>query len=198
MADCDGKLAGKFIKKCGHRPKQGVRRKWYFNWDDVDRTATQTVNKGTKVTALVLKAGAKIYEAEGNGKTSKASHALSVLDFGNGHIHTDNFTILYYGENERERVQELVEGARVGTIVERVDSGMNGELAFEIAGLESGMTITEHNYSSSENSGTVTVTVATPEGEEESTGIKLFLMEDGYTETMTWITTNSYVPPVVP
>ena len=189
MANCDAKLAGKFARQCGHRPKQGIRRKWYFNWDDVDRVATQTANKGTKLTKLVLKAGTNIYPAEGNNKTSKASHALSVLDFGNGYIHTDNYTVLYRGENERERIQELVEGGRVCTITEKVDSGLNGELSFEVLGLESGMVITEDTWNSSENSGTTTLTVATQEGEEEATGAKLFLDTD-YATTLSWITDN--------
>ncbi len=197
MANCEAILAGKFVRQCGHRPKQGIRRKWYFNWDDVDRVGTQTINKGTRALIIVLKSGAKIYPAEGNNKTSKASHALSVLDFGNGYIHTDNYTVLYRGENERERIQELVEGGRVGTISEKVDSGLNGELSFEILGLESGMVITEDNWNSSENSGTTTLTVATQEGEEEATGAKLFLMNDengepSYETTLAWIKANEY------
>lgn len=194
--NCESKLLGDFIKKCGYRPKQGLRNKWYFNFDDVDREASQLANRGTKVSLLVLKVGAKLYKAGGNDKTNRINHALAVGDFGNGHIHTDGFTVLYNGEEERERVQELVEGARVGTIVEKVDTGVNGELTFEIAGYEAGMAITEHNYNSAENSGTVTVTVASKEGEEEATGLKLFLLAGGAEATRTFITTNTYVRPV--
>lgn len=196
--DCDAKLAGGFVRQCGHRPKQGIKRKWYFNHDDVDKAGTQTVGRGTKVTALVLKAGAKLYEAGGNDKSHRANHGLSVLDTGNGYIHTDGFTVLYRGENERIRIQELVDGGRVGTIIMNVDSGVNGELSFDILGLESGMLITEDIWNSSENGGTTTLTVATKEGEEEATGKKLFLMADGAEDTLEWITTNTYVPPVVP
>lgn len=198
MADCDGKLAGEFVKKCGYRPKQGIAKKWYFNWEDVDRVATQLANKGTKITLLVMKAGAKFFDAQGNNKTSKGKHALSVLDFGNGYIHTDNFTILYHGENERERVQELVEGGRVGTIVKKVDTGVNGELSFEVFGFESGMTIIEDNYDSNANSGTVAIAVATEKGEEEATGKKLFLLAGGVEDTEDYIIANTYVAPVIP
>lgn len=193
MPDCDGKLAGEFVKKCGYRPKQGIAKKWYFNWDDVDRVATQLANKGTKITLLILKENCYFYEAQGNNKTSKAKHALAVLDFGNGYIHTDNFTILYHGENERARVQELVDGARVGTIVKKVDIGLNGELTFEVFGYESGMTIIEDNYDSSANSGAVAIAVATEKGEEEATGKKLFLLAGGVDATEAYITTNTYV-----
>lgn len=191
---CDNKLAGKFVRKCGHRPKQGVSRKWYINWDDIDRQATQLANRNTKVSTLVLVENAKIYEAEGNKKTSNVEHALAVGDFSNGYIHTDRFSILYKGENERERVQELVEGARVVTIIERIDQGINGELAFEIAGYESGMEIIEDNFNSAENSGVTQIACATKEGEEEGTGLKLFLMAEGYAATKEWIENNSYEP----
>jgi hypothetical protein len=199
MADtCDAKLAGQFTQECGYKSKQGLRKKWYFNWSDVDRVATQITNKGTKITVLVLKLGAVLYPAQGNSKTLKAKHALSVLDFGNGYVHTDTLTIQYHGENERMRIQELVDGGRIGSIVEKVDGGVNGELTYEIFGYESGMTIIEDNYDSAGNSGTVTISVATEKGEEESTGKKLFLMKAGSTATGEWIEGNSFVPIVNP
>jgi hypothetical protein len=192
MADtCNDKLSKGFVKKCAHKPKQGIKRKWYFNIDDIDKTATQLANRGTKVTALVLNAGAKVYAAEGNNKTSKANHALVVGDHVNGYIHTDNFTVLYRGEEERERIQELVDGGKVGVIVEKVDTGAQGELSYEILGLESGMAITEDNWSSSENGGATLLTVATMEGEEEGTGAKLWIDTDLAT-TVAWIAANEY------
>ena len=192
MSDtCNNKLSKSFVKKCSYKPKQGILRKWYLNLDDVDITATQTANKGTKVTALVLKDSAKIYKAEGNNKTSKANHSLTVGDLVSGYIHTDNFAILYRGEEERERIQELVDGAKVVTIIEKVDGGVSGELKYEILGLESGMAITEDVWSSSENGGVTNLTVATMEGEEELTGAKLW-SEGSLADTQTWISTNEY------
>ena len=187
----NAKLAGKFARVCGLKPKQGILRKWYVNYGDIDRAATQLANRKTKITTMVLATGAKFYPAEGNDKVHKANHALAVNDFGNGYIHTDNYTILYRGENERERIQELVDGARVVTVVEKVDGGENGELTYEVLGYESGMKITEDNWSSSENSGTATVTVATQEGEEESTGAKLLTHTDA-ANTKTFIEDNQY------
>jgi hypothetical protein len=192
---CDDKLTGEFVKRCGYKPKQGLTRKWYFNWEDVDREATQVVNKGTKITQLILKVGAVLYKAEGVAKALKAKHALSVLDFGNGYVHTDNLVVLYNGEDERQRIQELVQGGRIGSIVEKLDTGLNGELTFEVFGYESGMTITEDNYDSSANSGATSIAVATQKGEEESTGKKLFLLAGGVSATEQWIEANTYVAP---
>lgn len=189
---CDAKLAGIFAETCGHMPKQGIRKKWYINYDDIDRTATQLENRGTRIKALVLKANTYIYPAFGTSKTLKGKHALSVLDFGNGYIHTDNFTVTYHGEDERLRIQELVDGARLVSINEKVDTGINGELSYDVFGFESGMTIIEDNYDSAANSGVVTIAVATEKGEEECTGKKLFLMTAGLAATTAWITANSF------
>src|SRR5690606_7238992 len=119
-----------FAKKCGHKPKQGVVKKWYANREDIDREATQLDNQGTKISAFVLKAEAKLFPAYGN-KVSRANHALAVRDFDNAYIHTDGYTVLYRGETERERIQELVDGGRVVTINQKVDGGIAGELSYE-------------------------------------------------------------------
>jgi hypothetical protein len=194
MADtCNDKLAGDFAKRCGYKPKQGLTKKWYLNWGDVDREATQLVNKGTKITQIVLKQDAVLYKAEAHTKALKAKHALSVLDFGNGYVHTDMLTVLYNGENERQRIQELVEGGRIISIVEKLDTGIHGELSFEVFGYESGMLITEDTYDSNANSGATNISVATNKGEEESTGKKLFLMAGGVQATHDWIIANEYV-----
>lgn len=189
--NCDDKLSGAFARKCGYTPKQGVISKWYGNWDDIDKEATQLSNRGTKITQLVLKAGAKIYPAQGPDNTKKVNHALSIGDYSTGYIHTDEFIVTYRGADERERIQELVDGARVFTINRMVDSGVNGELAFQVAGFDSGMKIINDDYDSSANSGTATLIVATKDGEEEGTGLKLFL-EGTLSDTEAWIEENEF------
>lgn len=186
---CNAKIAGKFARKCGHRPKQGVTKKWYINWDDIDRVATQTAKRGTKITALVLKTGAKIYPAETVDKGKKVRHALAVGDYGKGYVHTDEFILTYRGEDQSERIQELVEGGRVVTINKMIDTGESGELGYRIAGFESGMEITNDDFDSSANSGTTAVIVATNEGEEEATGVKIWA-EATLADTEQWITDN--------
>ncbi len=186
---CTSKISANFIKECTHRPKQGVLNKWYINWEDIDRAATQLNASKTGITALVLNTGANIYKAEGTDKTSKASHALKVGDYANSYTHTDSYTILYKGDAQKEQVQKLVDGARVVSIIEKVDTGLAGETTFELVGYESGMVITNDDYDTSANSGTTNIVVATKEGEEEATGIKSFLDTDVAT-TRAWITAN--------
>ncbi|WP_445454107.1 hypothetical protein [Flavobacterium sp. 25HG05S-40] len=195
MADeCNAKLAGEFAKECGYKPKQGVAEKWYGNHEDIDIVATQLANRKTTVTLLVLKEGAKVYKAQGNDKSHKAKHALAVGDFGNGYIHTDEYVPLYIGPNEAERVQELVEGARVFTINKMVDGGIAGEIKYKIAGLESGMLIANDDFDSSANSGTSTIICATKEGEEEATRLKIWKPENGIADIEAWLEDNVYVP----
>ncbi|WP_299153056.1 hypothetical protein [uncultured Christiangramia sp.] len=198
MADeCSSVLAGNFKRICGYKPKQGIKKKWYGNVDDIDKEATVLANRGTKITSLVLKADAKIYPVLGNDKTNGLQSSGVVGDYGNGFTHTDTVNILYRGENERERVQEIVDGARIFSIVEKVDGGENGELAFEIAGFESGMLFNAYENDFIANSGVATLTVATKEGEEEGTDVKLFQDAD-YATTKAFLETNTYVEPVEP
>ncbi|MDI9256320.1 hypothetical protein [Flavobacterium sedimenticola] len=191
---CNTKLAGEFTRACGFKPKQGVDEKWYGNWEDIDREATVLANRNTKITTLVLKEDAKLYKAAGNDKSHKAKHALAVGDYGNGYIHTDEYIPMYIGDNEAQRIQELVEGARVFTIEKMVDTGVSGETTFKVAGFESGMLITNDDYDSSANSGTSTIICATKEGEEEATRLKTFLLAGGVAATQAWIDANTYVP----
>lgn len=194
---CDSKLANKFVQQCAHTPKKGIIRKWYINWEDIDFTGTQTANKGTKVTALVLNSGAKLYAAEGHEKAAKADHALSRKEYGVTYIHKDQFQVTYDGEEERENVQRMTKG-RFVTINERNDKGLAGELSYEIYGLEAGMVLTEDVKNTNENAGTRNITVSSQEDQEESTGAKLFMMmsgtpaENNLAATTAWIAANVY------
>jgi hypothetical protein len=190
LGECNIGLGGNFAKICGYKPKSGLKKKWYGNVSDIDKEATILINRGTKITTLVLKLGAKLYPVLGNDKTNGLKSAGVVGDYSNGFAHTDVVNILYRGENERERVQEIVDGARIFSIVEKVDGGENGELAFEIAGFESGMLFNAYENDFIANSGVATLTVATKEGEEEGTDAKLFQDTD-YATTLAFLEANT-------
>jgi len=171
--NCESKLTKAFRKKCGYAPKQGIDKKWYGNKEDIDYVATQLANRGTVITTLVLKSGAKIYPAEAPKSANKqVVHALSVGDFSNGYIHTDTLIVTHQGAEESEAIQEMVEGAKLFTINKKSDG------TYIVAGFESGMSITNDDFDSNANSGTATITVATEEGQEEATRVKILDMED--------------------
>lgn len=190
MEDCIIGLGGNFAKICGYKPKSGIKRKWYGNVSDIDKEATILANRGNKISTLILVAGAKLYEAKGNDKSNILKASAVVGDYGNGFLHTDVLNVLYRGVNERERIQEITDGARLFSVIEKVDGGQNGELAFELAGFESGMLLNAFDYDSSANSGVATLTVATKEGEEEGTPPKVFQVTD-YATTLAFLESNT-------
>jgi len=194
MADCVTNIANNFAKKCGVKPRAGIRKKYYINYEDIDHAATQLANGNNVITDLVLKTDAKIYEAEGNDKSHRANHSLNVGDFGNGYVHTDEFTPLYNGPEVREELQKISDGNRVVTLIQKVDGGEAGELAFEVLGYESGMVASADDWNSAENSGTRNYVVATKEGEEEATGAKLFYNETTPTTAQDFVDANLFVP----
>lgn len=194
MATCDSRLAVGFLRNC-ERPisKAGIKRKWYGNFEDIDRAATQLATDGMVISKLVLKPEKKLYPVEGGKKLSSASYALSITDYGNGYIHTDKYTLTQQNATHLSGIRQLISGARVFSIIEKLDRGVNAETAFWVYGFESGMQLTEHTGSTVENGGSDLLTVATQEGEEEFTPPKIFL-DKSFDDTLKWITDNAYKP----
>lgn len=191
---CDLTMTAGFSSVCGYKPKQGILEKYYINLDDIDKAATILANSNNLITTLVLKAGKKIYQAEGNDKSHIAKASGVIGDYGNGVLHTDTLNIITRKIAEREQVQKIIDGARVVTLIKKVDGSDDGSTTYEILGFESGMKMSTYEWDSSANSGVATLEVASVEGEEEATPPKVFLDTD-LTTTETWITTNLYVAP---
>lgn len=162
------RLSGGFVKKCNYSPKAGVIRKWFFNYEDLDRIASKLSHKNTCVDELVLSKDAKIYPVYATKKAS-SNHQLITSDGGNFYKHSDTLVIIHRDKYSREYVQELVNGGRICVIIERVDENSK----YELLGYHSGMAITSDDYNTHENNATSTIIVSTPESEEESTAIKL-------------------------
>lgn len=155
-----------FRKKCGIKTKVGILRKWYLNYDDVDRIQTKLTYKLTCVDEFVLKEGAKIYPVYAT-KKSASNHNLVPVDAANLYRHFDTLVLLHRGASECERIQELVNDGRICVIIERLDN------SFEMLGYHSGMTINTDDYSTHDNEAITTINISTPDNEEEPTGIKL-------------------------
>ncbi len=194
MSNCDKKLAAKFAKTCGYNPKSGLCRMWYFNWDDIDRAATQLNVSKTTITTPVLKTGAKLYPAGlMNPNSGKGQHSLKETDFGNVYTHTATLTLQSTGETESEQIQNMVDGnTRVGVIIEGIDQGPTGAIPFRVLGFDSGMYVTADDWNSGENAGTTTLVVSSKEGMEEATRNKILLTSAGVEDVRTWVTTNEF------
>lgn len=162
------RLSGGFVKKCNYSPKAGVLKKWFINYDDIDRINTKLTNKLTCIEELILKPEAVMYEVYATKKAS-CNHQIITSDAGNYYKHSDTLVILHRDASSRERIQELVNGGRICVLIERLDQ----ENKMEFLGYHSGMIITSDDYNTHDNKATSTITIASPEGEEEPTAIKL-------------------------
>lgn len=191
---CVTLLDGNFDAVCGHKPKQGVLEKYYVNYDDIDRTGTTLANSNNLISSLVLKAGAKIYRADGNDKQFQGQVNGVVGDYGNGFSHVDILNLANRKINEREQVQKIADGARVVVIMKLVDGSDDDSTKFVVFGYEAGMKFNAYAWDTNANSGVASLTVASVEGEEEATPEKVFL-DTNLTTTETWISTNTYVAP---
>lgn len=191
---CDNKLSKNFARKCGHKPKSGLDNVVYFmNTSDIDKAVSQLNASKTTVTTLALIALAKMYKAEGAGKYPQGNTELVKSENIDGWKHGNTFRFTYYGEDEREQLQKMIDNGRITTLVKKKDTGLAGELSYDFLGWESGMEIASVVWASNENDGVVTVTLGTAEGEEEGTDRKIYLDTDLAT-TEAFILANTYVP----
>ncbi len=176
---CGGQISKNFVRDCAYSPKAGLETTVYImNTKDIDRSATQLNDAKTQITNLVLKEGAKLYKMEGGGKYPQGKVALKKGDFGNNWTHSLSVRLMYYGIEERAELNSLIKDGRITAIVERKDTGVNGELTFAVLGFESGMAIQSSEWSSADNSGTKPIEFATEEGEEEAMDDRIFMMTD--------------------
>ncbi|MFV0377765.1 MAG: hypothetical protein ACK5JD_10755 [Mangrovibacterium sp.] len=196
---CENKLSKNFIRNCNYKPKAGLAGTVYcINTKEIDKALTQLSPSGMTVSALILAAGAKLYAAEGAGKYPQGTTSMAQGDNGPNWTHGATIRLLYYGDAEREQLKKMVDGGRITLIVEKKDIGLAGELTYDILGFESGMEVSTVEWSSAENEGVVTITLASVEGEGESTDRKIFLETgvDPQTDleaTKAFIETNLYV-----
>jgi len=187
---CENKLAKNFIRQCGYKPKSGLENNIFLlNTKEIDKALSQLSASRASVTSLTLEAAAKIYKAEGAGKFPQGTTELVKGDNGSSWKHGATVRILYYGEDQREQLQKMVDDGRITAIIEKKDTGLAGELTYDVLGYESGMAVATVTWNSNENDGVVVITLSTEEGEEESTDRKIF-MDTDLTTTKAWIETN--------
>jgi len=192
MSDCLGKISKSFLRDCNYRPKANLKTTCYLiNTEDIDKATTQLSSNKMSITDFVLNAGKVVYPAEGAGKYPQANTEIVKGDNGNGWKHGHTLRIIYYGEDEREQLQEMLDDGRITTVIEKNDGGLAGELTFEVLGFESGMAVQSVTWNSNENDGVVEIVLGTEEDELEGTDRKVFMDTDLAT-TRTWLTTNAY------
>ncbi len=161
-----------------------ARNKWYINHEDIDKTGTvfNDNNERILIEELVLYKGAKIYPIPGAINQLMFSDEILVGDYTNQAIHQDQFLLRNPTLTANVSfVQRLLEGTRIATINEL----MNG--VFVLLGYDNGLVLTEGGLNPPENNGGRLITLRSPEGEPESTIIKIFRIKSTSEETRKWI-----------
>jgi hypothetical protein len=201
MSVCTSKLSKNFVRDCIYKPKAGLHEVAYLiNLDDIDKASSQLGATGMNISSIVMKMQSDgttprtIFKAEGAGKYPQGTSELVKGDNGSMWVHGLNARIVYYGVDQREELQAMVENGRFVAIVKKRDGGLADEIRYEVLGWESGMAVQAVNWNSNENNGVVSVELKTEEGEEEGTDRKVFMDTDIDT-TETWLSDNLYTAP---
>jgi len=184
MATCDILLTSGFINEC-EAPTSKILGKWYINFSDIDKTKTQVDLTKNSISKMILVSGAKIFKLEANPSKTTLSNVNTAFvsgDYYNGFTHSDTYTILNPTAAQLVIYNQLSR-ALVVSIVEIQNKG------FFVFGFNSGMSMNESAWATSENNGVLPFTMSTDEGAEPNVGYSF--VDTDYKTTAAWIKTNT-------
>ena len=150
MSNCDSKLSANITYDACNPASKGMKPLgWIANFEDVNHTSTRASrSEGSNLfTDFVLAEGAKMYKIYQAGKTP-FSGATSEAQVGTYRVtwnKTLPFIILNNGADVTANIIDKLANGKFVAIVENSFSGKDGDNAFEIYGLETGLTLTEGN-----------------------------------------------------
>lgn len=147
MAKCDYKLAASIELSCDAPIKKGVKNTGVIiNFDDVDwDKLTYDETNPNIVKTLVLKTGAKAYSVyiPGNTPFTGTNKALVVGTYRNKFTKQVHVIILDNGAEVSRKVIDQLANGRFVVILENNYQGATHDNAFEIYGLETGLSASE-------------------------------------------------------
>lgn len=157
---CDFRLAADIMADCRNMSVKGLGNSaWIMNFDDIDREASaySEANINT-LTALVLKSGAKAYNAYVPGKTpfTGTNKALAVGTYVNTWTKQVNLVVLNEGPDVALNIIDKLSNGRFVVIMENKTPGDGGKATYEVYGFEAGLAasaITNDKYSEETNGG---------------------------------------------
>lgn len=146
--NCDAKLAVNIVYDACNPAAKGLKPIGYIaNFEDVNQSAMTMVEGKNLYKDFVLNSGAKLYKIYQAGKTP-FNGATSEAQVGTYRVtwnKTLPFIILNNGAEVTKNIIDKLANGRFVAIVENAFAGNNGDNAFEIIGLETGLTLTEGN-----------------------------------------------------
>lgn len=180
MIDCN-KINNSISLDCDFSLVTGTRRAWVLNYDDIS-SVTYEANKMI-ITEIVLKAGKISYKISGQQNSIQPKSALINGTFCKFYDHS----VGMIGFDISPAVKENLQGAKNGlfvVIVENFFKGTNGNCAFEVYGIDSGLkfTLLDKDPNNADTQGGFQFTLANDKNKEPF-GVRTFFDTD-YTTTL--------------
>lgn len=150
MANCDSKLSANITHDACKPATKGMKPLgWIANFEDIDHDDTQNTRaEGTNLlTDIILYEGTKMYKIYQSGKTpfSGATSEAQVGTYRTTWNKTLPFVILKNGADVTANIIDKMANGRFVAVVENSYAGNDGDNAFEVLGLETGLTLSEGN-----------------------------------------------------
>lgn len=157
---------------------------WLFDYDDIDRVAT-TISEDGSLSSLALKANATGVKFKTIGKADEGQASLVAGTYVNGFAHQIQHRILSR-TNEGKATLAGLSNTRLVMVAKNTSNDGDAKQKFEVYGFDTGIVMTQCNYSTTIPDGIVYDTIfATADGSMESTLPRaLFITDDSETEAM--------------
>jgi hypothetical protein len=178
MANCLDKLTSDMLFDCADRSKKGLDagKVVFINREDVDWVNTTIVDG--KITNLQLLSGKSGFNGEFYKQLASgtATYVPSTDDVDG---YTQSFLCRLQSSSDASSTQAAeLAGGKFLVVMETTYKGTSNLDAFKVLGYEVGLTLTELEWNTTENSGALVYTCATEEGAFESRPYNILLMTD--------------------
>jgi hypothetical protein len=184
--NCAPKLTADILFDCADRSKRGLDggKAVIINFEDVDKAASTVA--GAVISDLVTASGTSGFSAEWfkDLASVNSSYVPSTEDI-DGFVHNFLCRIQNASADNAERARELTQGRFIIVVETRYKGTANAE-AFKVFGWENGVKLSEMAYNTLENSGAITYTAATEDGDVEPFPFNVFLEIDYATSKATF------------
>ncbi len=181
---CSKKITDDILYDCVDLPKKGLSGSAgvLINYDDIDWSAT--VKSGSVITNLALNSGATGYAIQWYKDIASANSSYN-KDTENEDGFLQNFVcrLATSTAENAERANELKQG-RFIVVLKTKYLGTDEEDAFKALGFDAGLTLSEMAFDTSENSGGITFTLGTEDGDIEKYPY-MIVLETNYDTTQT-------------
>jgi hypothetical protein len=173
---CTQGISAAINNDCDYTPKAGTEViLTAFNRGDIATTTVDGSNRNL-ITAITLESGKQAYTITGFKKSSNSGHDIVVgenlPDLYKQYISIQPWGIDSATVNELDNLSDLV------IIVENKNKGVDGDGAFEIYGLETGLYKSSDTRRVNDNNGIQTIEMTTQDGEDSTVSRHVFFDTD--------------------